>query len=83
MQKLAGIGEQTFGKGSVQLQYDLADGSILRVTYAAWFTPEEHAIDEEGIQPDVEVPAQEDEETDIQLEAALEDLREHSQGDSL
>jgi carboxyl-terminal processing protease len=70
------IGEPTFGKGSVQLQYDLSDGSILRVTYAAWFTPDDNAINGEGVQPDLEVVAAEDDESDAQLEAALRYLSE-------
>jgi carboxyl-terminal processing protease len=72
------IGEQTFGKGSVQLQYDLADGSILRVTYAAWFTPNDRAINGEGIEPDVVVPNSAEAGDDIQLDTALDYLRDQS-----
>lgn len=73
------IGEQTFGKGSVQLQYDLSDGSILRLTYAAWFTPNDNAIDGEGIEPDILVPWQEAQDggPDTQVEAAVEYLKAH------
>jgi carboxyl-terminal processing protease len=69
------VGEQTFGKGSVQLQYNLSDGSILRVTYAAWFTPDDHAINDSGIEPDLEVSFAAQDGPDTQLEAALEYLQ--------
>lgn len=49
------IGERTFGKGSVQLIYELSDKSRLHVTVAKWFTPNGHLIDETGLTPDIEV----------------------------
>lgn len=50
--KLVGS-ENTFGKGSVQLVYDLDDGSSVHVTSARWFTPERTQLDGEGLAPDV------------------------------
>jgi len=44
---------QSYGKGSVQLVYDLSDGSSVHVTSARWFTPDRHQIDQQGLQPDV------------------------------
>lgn len=69
------IGETTFGKGLVQLQYSLSDGSMLRVTYANWYTPADKSISEQGVEPDiiVETPA-EPTGTDVQLERAVEYL---------
>lgn len=72
------IGEQTLGKGSVQLSYYLSDGSELRVTSAHWFTPKGRAIHEEGLTPDIQVEvAKEDLEMDRdpQLERAIEYLQ--------
>ena len=49
------IGEKTFGKGSVQLVYELSNGAELRVTKARWFTPNDRAIHGEGLDPDIVV----------------------------
>ena len=43
----------TFGKGSVQLVYDLSDGSSVHVTASRWFTPDRHQLDQQGLTPDV------------------------------
>ncbi|MGQ9584103.1 MAG: S41 family peptidase [Anaerolineae bacterium] len=72
------VGEKTFGKGSVQLSYVLADGSEFRVTTARWFTPKGREIQGEGLEPDVLVPASEGDGgaagVDVQLEAAIAQL---------
>ena len=43
----------TFGKGSVQLVYDLSDGSSVHVTASRWYTPDRHQLDQQGLNPDV------------------------------
>ena len=71
------IGEQTFGKGSVQLVHELSNGAELRVTKARWFTPNDNAIHGEGLQPDIIVElTREDAEADLdpQLDRAIEFL---------
>jgi carboxyl-terminal processing protease len=71
------IGEQTFGKGSVQLVHQLSNGAELRVTKARWFTPNDNAIHGEGLTPDivVELTAEDAEaELDPQLDRAVEFL---------
>ena len=50
------VGEKSYGKGSVQLVYDLNDQSSLHVTNAQWFTPNHHQLTGNGLLPDVPVP---------------------------
>ena len=33
------IGQQSYGKGTIQAQTNLSDGSVLKYTYAKWYTP--------------------------------------------
>jgi len=69
------LGEQTFGKGTVQIPHALSNGSELRVTIAEWLTPSGKQISGEGIVPDVYVErTQADfvEGLDPQLERAIE-----------
>ena len=69
------IGEKTFGKGSVQLIYELSDNSRLHVTVAKWFTPNGNKIEGTGLTPDVEVLFTEDDhanQRDPQLERAID-----------
>ncbi len=49
------VGERTFGKGSVQLIYELADASSLHITNAQWFTPNRRPISGSGLAPDIAV----------------------------
>jgi carboxyl-terminal processing protease len=49
------VGEKTYGKGVVQTLLNLSDGATLKVTTAAWYTPNDRSINGEGITPDVEV----------------------------
>ncbi|OIO45280.1 peptidase S41 [bacterium (Candidatus Gribaldobacteria) CG23_combo_of_CG06-09_8_20_14_all_37_87_8] len=69
------IGETSFGKGSVQDQITLSNGSSLKVTIARWLTPNKISINEEGLTPDIEVKMDENTEGDIQLEKAVEILK--------
>lgn len=56
------VGENTFGKGSVQSILPLEDGSALRLTTAKYYTPSHRVIHEKGIKPDIEIPMTLDEE---------------------
>lgn len=51
------IGEPTFGKGSVQRIFGFSDGATMRVTVAEWFTPSRGRIQDQGIQPDLQISA--------------------------
>jgi carboxyl-terminal processing protease len=67
------IGEQTFGKGSVQDLVEFDDGSSVKLTIAEWLTPQGVNINVDGIAPDyVVVRTVEDyeKERDPQLDAA-------------
>ncbi|MFZ9854776.1 MAG: S41 family peptidase [Limisphaerales bacterium] len=61
------VGEKTFGKGSVQSVLEMPGGSALRLTTAKYYTPSQKVIHGKGIQPDVVVPLDEDQEIAIQL----------------
>ncbi len=54
------VGEKTYGKGSVQLVYELSDQSSLHVTNAQWFTPNKHQISGHGLTPDITITPGED-----------------------
>ncbi len=69
------IGEATFGKGSVQLIFDLSDGSSLHVTVARWYTPDRHQLDGVGLQPDLIVSEDAENDVDDPLQAAIELLQ--------
>lgn len=47
------MGQQSFGKGSVQSVVKLGDGSGLKLTVARYYTPSGKSIQAEGIKPDV------------------------------
>jgi len=49
-------GRTSFGKGSVQTLMPLNNGGAIKVTTARYFTPSGKSIQNEGIEPDVEIP---------------------------
>ena len=61
------MGEQTFGKGSVQSIMPLQDGSALRLTTAKYYTPSHKVIHEKGITPDSIIPVSTEEEELLRL----------------
>ncbi|MCL0071314.1 S41 family peptidase [Thermodesulfovibrionales bacterium] len=69
------LGEQTFGKGTVQSLIPLHDGSAINLTTAIYYTPKGIPIKEEGITPRIIVEAVIEEDEDIQLQRAIDLLR--------
>lgn len=49
------VGEQSFGKGSVQEAVKLTPDTLLKITVAKWLTPNGTTIAEKGLTPDYEV----------------------------
>jgi len=69
------VGEQSFGKGTVQQSLDLGQGSGLHVTVAKWLTPKGTWVHQKGLTPDVKVSLDpKDNAHDTQLEAAIGEL---------
>jgi carboxyl-terminal processing protease len=66
------IGEQSFGKGSMQTVIPMKDGSALRLTMSYYYTPSGAIIDEKGIIPDVLIPLTTDEQVDAMPKDAEE-----------
>ena len=46
------VGEKTFGKGSVQVDFPLPDGADLHLTVERWYGPHGESIEGSGITPD-------------------------------
>lgn len=69
------IGQQTFGKGTVQTWHTLTNFGGVRVTIAEWLTPAQASIHQVGLEPDYYIPDGESIDDDPQLEAALDYLR--------
>ncbi len=87
------IGMTTYGKGVVQTTERIqADGSWLKLTTDAYYTPTGRNINGSGVTPDIEVDLPEelkgtpidqlDQEQDAQLWAALDYVREQAGGDA-
>jgi carboxyl-terminal processing protease len=51
------VGQQTYGKGSVQTVVPLSDGRAIKLTTSRYFTPSGASIHERGITPDVVLEA--------------------------
>lgn len=83
------VGENSFGKGTVQEVRDLpgGNGASIKLTVAEWLTPNGSKINKVGLKPDVEVktPASADTtdadtKNDVQLQKALEVARKQAGG---
>lgn len=50
------VGEQTFGKGSVQEVIKLTNDTSMKVTVAKWYTPFGVSISDSGLTPKIKIP---------------------------
>ncbi len=50
------VGDQSYGKGSVQEVVSVTPDTILKITVAKWLTPNGNSISEKGLTPDYKVP---------------------------
>lgn len=77
--KIKLVGEQSFGKGTVQQVMPLKDNSSLKITVAHWVLPSGQILEGNGLKPDIEVKITEGDITnkrDPQLEKAIEALKQ-------
>ena len=72
------IGQDTFGKGSVQELIPLPDGSSVKITVARWLTPNGLSISDGGLAPDIKItrtPEDRVNEVDPQQDAAIRHIK--------
>ncbi len=70
------VGTKTFGKGIIQSIYPIFDdGSAIKLTTMQYFSPSGNTIHKVGITPDYVVELKADDDTDYQLQKALEVLK--------
>lgn len=70
------VGEKSFGKGSVQKLFNVANGSLLKVTIAKWYTPNGKNINAGGITPNLVIEYTEDDfnkGVDAQIDGAIKE----------
>ena len=69
------IGEQTFGKGTVNVFRKLSNGGGLYMSVGRWYTPNQRLIEGEGLTPDILITSRDSQEADIkQVDAAYEEI---------
>jgi len=70
------VGEQTFGKGTIQEFKELPNAGGYRLSVRKWLTPDQTWIHDVGLTPDVlvELPAEPDPAVDLVLDRAIEVL---------
>ena len=69
------IGAVTYGKGSVNHLRKLSNGAGLYITIGHWYTPDGRLIQEEGLEPDIEVDFRDARKADVeQLKRAKQEL---------
>ncbi|MCL6634850.1 MAG: S41 family peptidase [Peptococcaceae bacterium] len=74
------VGTRTFGKGVVQTVFPLDNGAGLKLTTARYLTPNKNDIHEKGVEPDVTVQPLADRSRDVQLDRAVEIMKQKIAG---
>jgi len=74
------VGTKTFGKGVVQTVFRLDGGAGLKLTTARYLTPAKNDIHEKGIQPDIQVQSEDNRLHDVQLDKAIEIIKQKIAG---
>lgn len=74
------VGTKTFGKGIVQTVFPLNNGAGLKLTTARYLTPNKNDINQKGVEPDVQVQPLEDKSRDLQLDRAIELIKQKIAG---
>jgi len=69
------IGEKSYGKGAVQALYELSDKSGIKFTTAKYFLPSGVSVEGAGISPDITIELKPEDEEDIQLNRAIEEMK--------
>lgn len=59
------VWEKSYWKWSVQQPFDLPDWSMLKLTIAKWYTPNDYSIDHNWIEPDIKVTLKKEDYTPI------------------
>jgi carboxyl-terminal processing protease len=75
------VGEQSFGKGSVQSIYQMGGERALRLTTELYYLPSGRSIQGEGIEPDIIVPQLTDGSRKARINLRESDLRRHLYAD--
>lgn len=69
------IGEKSYGKGAVQVLYELSDNSGIKFTTAKYFLPSGASVEGTGVSPDIIVELKPEDEEDLQLNRAIEEMK--------
>ena len=71
------VGTKTFGKGIIQNTSQFKDGSAIKLTVMQYLSPDGNEIHKKGVKPDYAVKLKKNDDTDYQLNKALELLKQN------
>jgi carboxyl-terminal processing protease len=75
------VGENTFGKGSVQVVLPVTDEEALKLTIARYYLPSGRTIQAVGVKPDIEVLPGEVKSSNNEFSIKEADLKKHLEGE--